>query len=134
LWESLTEWADKLDLRQIRLNLNLPLLGEGYHASWERETNGEADRSWRLDLPLLAGQRVVGYLKISGDRTGTATENMQRVLDLLEPFETHLLMLAEPANLTDGVRTETAFEVPADTIADLPAATDYAPHAVVTRS
>ena len=134
LWESLTEWADKLDLRHIRLDLNLPLLGEGYHASWERTTNGDVDRCWRLDLPLIAGQRVAGYLKISGDRTGTATENMQRVLDLLEPFEAHLLMLAEPADMIDDVPTETAFEIPTETIADLPASSEYVPQAAVTRS
>jgi UDP-GlcNAc:undecaprenyl-phosphate GlcNAc-1-phosphate transferase len=135
LWESLTEWGDKLDLRQIRLDVNVPLLGEGYHASWQRAGNGEADRAWRLELPLLAGERVVGSLKIAGDCSGTASENLQRILDLLEPFEAHLLALAEPVYAADEVLAETCeFDgLPDDTISNMPVTSDYTP-ATVTRS
>jgi UDP-GlcNAc:undecaprenyl-phosphate GlcNAc-1-phosphate transferase len=94
LWETLTEWAVKLELVQVRLDVNVPRLGEGYHASWNRPHEHTPDRYWRLELPLIAEHRVMGYLKVVGERGGSAGQNLERLLDLLEQIEAHLVSIA----------------------------------------
>lgn len=94
LWETLTESAAKLELVQVRLDVNVPRLGEGYHASWNRPHDGSHDRYWRLELPLIADHRVMGYLKVVGERGGEAGQNLERLLDLMEQIEAHLLKIA----------------------------------------
>ena len=86
LWEMLTECAAKLDFVQLRLDVNVPVLGEGYHGSWSRPTKSEPNRLWRLDLPLIAEKRVLGYVKVVGERDGVGghkggTEAAQATVD-----------------------------------------------------
>lgn len=101
LWETLTEWAVKLELVHLRLDVNVPRLGEGYHASWNRPYDDEQNRHWRLELPLIADHRVMGYLKVVGEREGVAGQNLEQLLDLMEQIESHLLSIvtadAEPS-------------------------------------
>ena len=93
LWEMLTECAVKLEFVQLRLDVNVPVLGEGYHASWSRPTTIEPNRLWRLDLPLIADKRVLGYVKVVGERDGIGGHNVEQLLELLDEFELHLLRL-----------------------------------------
>jgi UDP-GlcNAc:undecaprenyl-phosphate/decaprenyl-phosphate GlcNAc-1-phosphate transferase len=95
LWETLTESAGRLGFVQLRLDLNVPLLGEGYHASWSRPSNGECDRQWRIELPLIARDRMLGYVKVVGDRGGTSSRNLEQLMELMEQIETHLGCLIE---------------------------------------
>jgi len=89
LWNTLTEFAEKLQLAGIRLDVNLPADREGYHASWERATNRPAETNWRMELPLLSQERIViGRLVIVGEPSdGSICEVVQQLLDLLQPFE-----------------------------------------------
>jgi len=93
LWEMLTECAAKLDFVQLRLDLNVPVLGEGYHASWSRPTTTEGNRLWRLDLPLIADKRVLGYVKVVGERDAIGGHNVEQLLDLLKDVEQYLARL-----------------------------------------
>jgi UDP-GlcNAc:undecaprenyl-phosphate GlcNAc-1-phosphate transferase len=93
LWEMLTECATKLEFVSLRLDVNVPILGEGYHASWSRPTTNDQNRLWRLDLPLIADKRVLGYVKVVGERDGVGGHNVEQLLDLLDEFELHLLKL-----------------------------------------
>jgi UDP-GlcNAc:undecaprenyl-phosphate GlcNAc-1-phosphate transferase len=106
LWEMLTECAVRLDFVQLRLDVNVPILGEGYHASWSRPTHLDPNRLWRLDLPLIADKRVLGYVKVVGERDGIGGHNLEQLLDLLEEFELHLLRLlkSEPSVPADPVK------------------------------
>ena len=89
LWNTLTEFAEKLQLAGIRLDVNLPADREGYHASWERSTRLPADANWRMELPLLSEDRtIIGRLVIVGEPgTESICEAVQQLMDLLEPFE-----------------------------------------------
>ena len=93
LWDMLTECATKLDFVQLRLDLNVPILGEGYHAAWSRPTKIDQNRLWRLDLPLIADTRVLGYVKVVGERDAIGGHNVEQLLDLLEEVEQYLVKL-----------------------------------------
>ena len=95
LWTTLTEFAEKLRLSGIRLNVNSPADREGYHASWERPTRGPADGTWRMEIPLLSQEQVVGRLVIVGEPgNDSICEVVTQLLDLLQPFETQFQTLA----------------------------------------
>lgn len=95
LWESLTEWAVRLEeLVHVRLDVNVPRLGEGYHASWCRPNDGNHDEFWRLELPLIADDKVMGSLKLVGDRMKPSWQNLDWLLDLLDQIEVHVRSIA----------------------------------------
>ncbi len=95
LWETLTESAGRMGFVQLCLDLNVPTLGEGYHAAWNRPNNSESNRLWRLELPLLNNDRVLGYVKVVGDRAEISRQNLEQMAELLEQIETHLGWLIE---------------------------------------
>jgi len=91
LWATLTDYADKLDLQQIRLDVNAPMLEESYHASWQRAGETDIEQNWKFELPLVSGRHSLGILRIVGKRnSGSASQQFLQLLDLLEPFEMHL--------------------------------------------
>lgn len=113
LWEMLTECAVKLEFIQLRLDVNVPILGEGFHASWSRPAKIDANRLWRLDLPLIVDKRVLGYIKVVGERDGVGGNNVAQLLDLLEEFELHLLrVLHSPAYATEALIKQIPLPVP----------------------
>ncbi len=100
LWETLTEWADRLDLYHIRLDVNMPMLEEGYHARWTRSTHADSEQLWRLEMPLMIAGRLIGRLRIVGQhRHQSAGAAIEQLLELLEPFDKHLdsLVRVRPA-------------------------------------
>lgn len=95
LWQSLTEFADKLNLSRIRLDVNLPAAQEGYHASWHRPVNCDPNELWSTEVPLFSGQQVIGRLSAAGEVYGaSACDLVERLMDLLQPFEARLVELA----------------------------------------
>src|SRR5207244_10290182 len=53
LWGKLTESASKLDLKMIRLDVNVPAIYEGYHAIWHypNDDGMEDTDVWRAEIP-----------------------------------------------------------------------------------
>jgi UDP-GlcNAc:undecaprenyl-phosphate GlcNAc-1-phosphate transferase len=97
LWCSLTESADKLHIIELELDVNLPMMHEGYFASWRRKSSSSPERVWRMAIPLLVGGSPAGRLNIVGDRlAGSFADDLEALMDLLEPFELNLAELAEP--------------------------------------
>ena len=70
IWQPLVQFAERNDLRGMRLDLNMPWLHEGYHGSWSRGARGEAPEQWSVRLPIICQGRVVGRLDIEGQATG----------------------------------------------------------------
>lgn len=70
IWRPLVEFAERNDLRGMRLDLNMPWLHEGYHGSWSRGARVEAPEQWSVRLPVICQGRVVGRLDIEGRATG----------------------------------------------------------------
>ena len=67
-WSRLTGSAAELRLRSVRLDVNVPAIDKGYHASWVRSADGEEDVLWRVVVPLASRGRVVGRLDMTGGR------------------------------------------------------------------
>jgi len=120
LWQSLTEFAEKLNLAQIRLDVNVAAQQEGYHASWKKPTRTEPAEQWRTEIPLFTANQLVGRLTVLGERDERSScEVIDKLVDLLQPFEDHFLKLAVadaplPVGAANGTshRTELATDAP----------------------
>lgn len=94
LWATFVESADKLRLVKIRLDVNIPTLGEAYHASWDRPS-GAAGPRWHIEVPLVLNDRAVGLVRITGRRNHqSACYDIQQLMELIEPFESRLQSLS----------------------------------------
>jgi UDP-GlcNAc:undecaprenyl-phosphate GlcNAc-1-phosphate transferase len=88
LWSRLTHLADDLNLEQVRLNVNAPMLHEGYHARWDRAVPLPEDAHvWRVEVPLTAHGIDVGRLELVGPHDDVPVwrkiEAFTGVIDLL---------------------------------------------------
>ena len=91
IWNALTESADKLMLRRIRLNVNVPLLHEGFNAHWEQPSQDDNQNCWQLEMPLMVAGQYVGQLSlVSRPRRGTADEEIAPLLELVGDCESYL--------------------------------------------
>lgn len=109
LWEAITEFAEEQELSEVRLDLNLPWLHEGYHAVWHRKVDAEAHECWHTRVPLMGEGKTYGRLEISGPLSKTSVYSLLGVLaELLESMETVIVDLAErPATPTQSsIRNE----------------------------
>jgi UDP-GlcNAc:undecaprenyl-phosphate GlcNAc-1-phosphate transferase len=98
LWATLTESAEKLALTEIRLDVNLPRLHEGYHAFWELPVIHEYQQRWRMEIPLVIDDQMMGHLTVVGQHGGqSAHADIARFLALLETFELQLRAMAQHA-------------------------------------
>ena len=67
LWCGVKELSEPLNLKTIRLDLNVPALHEGYHACWEHWTREVEERIvWRAEIPLEVHHQVIGRLEVVG--------------------------------------------------------------------
>jgi UDP-GlcNAc:undecaprenyl-phosphate GlcNAc-1-phosphate transferase len=91
LWATLTESAGRLQLTKISLDLNVPAIAEGYHASWSRNGREDHENEWKLKLPLAVAGHTAGSLTIAGERDDdSACPSIELILEMLEPFESRL--------------------------------------------
>lgn len=110
LWQAIVEFGEKTHLIDIRLDINLAAIQEAYHASWRRPTNCERRERWRTEIPIFAGEHVIGRLTVSGSpQPGISTcEAIDQLLRMLEPVE------AEIVDLAISNESEVGAEVPAE--------------------
>jgi UDP-GlcNAc:undecaprenyl-phosphate GlcNAc-1-phosphate transferase len=96
LWQALIEYAEKMQLVEVKIDINLAAIQEGYHASWRRRTNAERRELWRAEVPLFADQHLVGRLTVAGcsESQASACSAIGRLMDLLEPLEAEIIALA----------------------------------------
>ncbi|MDP1798499.1 MAG: MraY family glycosyltransferase [Planctomycetaceae bacterium] len=96
-WESLIVFAERFDLSELNFNVNAPMLGEVFHASWQRRTPGPLGRHWETEIPLAWGRFEVGRLKVSGVVPDDTSPFLwaSDVLQSLKPFETQVLDILE---------------------------------------
>ena len=91
VWVALVESADRLSLRRLSLEMDLPWHPEGFNATWEKDPPEETEESWRIDVPVMSEARVVGWLKVAGDpRSASNRQNIVSLLDILETSESYL--------------------------------------------
>ena len=96
MWQSLIELAQKLDLVEVNIDLNLAAIQEGFHATWRQPSPSEKPERWSADVPLFAGEHLIGRLWVSGVRSpGKSTcEAIQQFMELFETLETEIVSLA----------------------------------------
>jgi UDP-GlcNAc:undecaprenyl-phosphate GlcNAc-1-phosphate transferase len=96
MWQSIIEFAEKLNLVEIRLDLNVAAMQEGFHATWRRPSTCERRERWIADIPLFAEENLIGRLWVSGNRPigMTSCESIHQLMDLLEPLEAEIVAMA----------------------------------------
>jgi UDP-GlcNAc:undecaprenyl-phosphate GlcNAc-1-phosphate transferase len=88
LWNNLIARAHWFHIKMMRLNVNAPALHEGYHAHWEcSHEEGEDNRLWRMDLPLVVNGQTLGRLEITGLSDDDVRKRMAGVMELVEDLE-----------------------------------------------
>ena len=103
MWESITEFAEKLNLLEVRLDLNLAAKQEGFHATWRGSSTSERRERWSAEIPLFAEEHLIGQLTVYGNKpTGaTSCETIQQLMDMLEPLEAEIVALATDQTVED---------------------------------
>ena len=96
LWKSVIEFAEKMQLVDVKLDINLASIQEGYHASWTRSCVSEKRERWRTEIPLFAGEHLVGRMTISGSRReGISTcQAIDQLMKMLKPLELEIVSLS----------------------------------------
>ncbi len=96
LWQSLVEFGEKMELIDIKLDINLAAIQEAYHASWRRPSKTEKRERWRTEIPLFSNQHVIGRLVVTGKSRGgvTSCEAIDQLVEMLEPIEAEIVALA----------------------------------------
>jgi UDP-GlcNAc:undecaprenyl-phosphate GlcNAc-1-phosphate transferase len=97
IWSELTVRAEKLRLRSLRLDVNAPSIGEGYHARWEcGQGVREEDALWRTEIPVVVSARVVGRVMVVGEPDQVCvSEKVALVARMVHEIEATVLTLGE---------------------------------------
>jgi len=99
LWSKLTECAGELNLKMIRLDVNVPAIYEGYHAMWHYPDGNGSEESdvWRAEIPLTVKGQAAGRLEVVGKRgLEPVWAKIATLMKFAESFE------AEVATLSSG--------------------------------
>lgn len=91
VWETLTEFAVHHDLDSVELMVNLPSIGEEYHATWRTKSSVEQHEAWRTEIPLVLGSVKAGHIKLAGAAEGSFSNWLSRIATGLKPFETQFV-------------------------------------------
>ena len=94
LWQTLTEFADRFEMDEVELLVNIPSVGEEYYASWRSTSKVEQHDAWRSEIPLIIDGQRVGQIKVLGVcGDGSICEWMSDLIGGLRPFEAQLIEL-----------------------------------------
>jgi UDP-GlcNAc:undecaprenyl-phosphate GlcNAc-1-phosphate transferase len=115
LWETLTAFADRFDMDNVELMVNLPAIGEEYHASWKRASTTGDHEAWRCEIPLIVQDMRVGHIRVVGAvGDGSICEWMSELIGGLRAFEDQLIDLIRELRERKlrGISEETHSPVP----------------------
>lgn len=73
VWNTLIEFAEKHQLAKISLDLNMPWLHEGFHASWHKNKMPEFSERWFVKLPVVSEGKVLGRIEAFGHHQDAST-------------------------------------------------------------
>ena len=96
LWQSVVEFSEKLNLVELRLDINLAAKQEGFHAKWQGTSNCEKRERWSATIPLFAREHLIGSLSVTGNKPHgmSSCEMIQQFMDMIEPLESEIVALA----------------------------------------
>jgi UDP-GlcNAc:undecaprenyl-phosphate GlcNAc-1-phosphate transferase len=88
VWNTLTEFAEKHRLSKISLDLNMPWLHEGFHASWHKNKMPEFSERWFVKLPIVSDGKVLGRIEAFGHHQNASTYVVMTALsEMLEELQ-----------------------------------------------
>ncbi len=127
VWSTMVEFAEKHRLAKISLDLNMPWLHEGFHASWHKDKLPEISERWFFRLPVVSQSRVLGRIEVLGHHQNSDTyavvtalaemlnELQPGIQSLVEDFRT-----ADSSPKTAGKNAFAKKQRELDTIVDMP--------------
>lgn len=121
IWATLTEFAERQQLSRVHLDLNVPWLHEGFHATWQRSKMPDKLERWTTSLPLFADGRLAGRLDIIGPvADGKAFSSLAQLADVLEDLAPQLELLVSRSGLEPKIKLVVTGTENPDPIAVLP--------------
>ncbi len=92
-WDSLVAFAERFDLCALNFNVNAPMLGEVFHARWERREPDLGRRHWESELPIVWNSHEVGRLRVTGVVPLESSPFLWagELMEALKPFELQIL-------------------------------------------
>lgn len=114
IWQTLTEFAEKHGLCKVCLDLNVPWMQEGFHASWYRAKMPDASERWQTKIPIVSSTKVVGRLEIAAPLGGEpAYRLMSLAAEMMESLENHIQRVIDDSSTpipppTDGTDSNIA--------------------------
>ena len=90
LWDQLLEGAVRVKLRQVRLDIEHPLIGESFHAraDFGSQAKGDGLRELKIIFPLDVCGRVIGRIEVLGDRAiAPLARTMDELTELVHGLE-----------------------------------------------
>jgi len=101
IWQTLTEFAEKHGLCKVCLDLNVPWMQEGFHASWYRAKMPDAAERWQTKIPIVSSTKVVGRLEIAAPLGGApAYRLMSLAAEMMESLENHIQRVIDDRDAT----------------------------------
>jgi len=96
VWSTMVEFAEKHQLGKISLDLNMPWLHEGFHASWHKNKLPEFSERWFLRLPVVSQARVLGRIEVLGHHKNSDTYVVMAALtEMLSELQPGIQSLVE---------------------------------------
>ncbi|MCP4506513.1 MAG: hypothetical protein GY826_08975, partial [Fuerstiella sp.] len=78
----------------VEFLVNLPKIGEEYHASWQRKSDTKSHEEWKSEIPLIVHDMRVGYIRVVGAvGEGSICKWMSDLIGGLQSFEDELVAL-----------------------------------------
>ncbi len=88
IWAALRESAPLYNVAGLTLQVSIPNLHESFYATWKQSEAIGGDDAWRITLPLVLAEHVIGKLTVVGASGGRqAVTDMQHLLDYLDSLE-----------------------------------------------
>lgn len=99
IWTSLVEFAGDRGLAQIKLDVGIAWMHEGYHGAWQRARMPEKSDQANIRLPIYVDDRLVGRLEATCDaRKANFGDTMLLLVDRGQELSDQIRRLME----TDG--------------------------------
>ncbi len=103
IWEAFIEFAEKHDLSKICMDLNVPWLHEGFHASWQRSKIPEISERWITKIPIYSDGKMYGRLEVIGKSSQSVFSTLSALAELMEAIQPEVARLSaevpfQPAN------------------------------------
>jgi UDP-GlcNAc:undecaprenyl-phosphate/decaprenyl-phosphate GlcNAc-1-phosphate transferase len=98
VWETMVEFAERELLCELKMDLHVPWLEEGFHGSWHRNKMPDRQKRWSVSLPIFAGERIAGFVHLCGvAERQTMLSSLNRLTELIEDVGPQIEYVMHPS-------------------------------------